>query len=57
MLERVAQRDQPTRPTFTQADSSSDIATLAKKCWADPPLDRPPFHEIKKLIKIAKLKR
>ncbi|XP_060577414.1 atrial natriuretic peptide receptor 1-like [Ruditapes philippinarum] len=56
-IDKILQSEHPTRPTFTDSESCNDIAALAKQCWSDPPVDRPPFYEIKKLIKIAKRKR
>jgi hypothetical protein len=56
-IDKILQSEHPRRPAFTDSESCNDIAALAKQCWSDPPVDRPPFHEIKKLIKIAKRKR
>ena len=56
-IDRIIQSQQPTRPTFNIADSNTDIAALAKKCWTNDQLDRPSFNEIKKFINIAKRKK
>ncbi|XP_045198693.2 atrial natriuretic peptide receptor 1-like isoform X2 [Mercenaria mercenaria] len=57
VIERIIGRNQLTRPTFTNSDLYEDMAILAKLCWREIPSDRPPFCEIKKLIKSAKIKR
>ncbi|XP_053381094.1 atrial natriuretic peptide receptor 1-like [Mercenaria mercenaria] len=56
-IKRIINSDHTTRPTFTEYDLCEDIAVLAKLCWSEVQSDRPLFNEIKKFIKIAKIKR
>ena len=44
--------NEPFRPAIDDSkDSCCDVNNLMMKCWAEDPMDRPDFYQIKSMIR------